>query len=173
MAVNITPLVKIVRDTITYKVYNGNNNLTPIDFDNGAVVFTCTGTQPLSTPQVINKELPGQEGGFVKVWSTPTRYNYQVDIMKTIPKGTAPSPLVPFEFECFAIINNIQSRAGELLSKHGLGVGYIETRFMVESTHSKPTNRMIGTFTILSENQVKIKSVVEKVNCVNAEPKGI
>lgn len=168
MAINITPLVKIVRQTISYKVYNGNLNLTPVDFDNGAVIFTLTGTKPVSTPQYTDRAVRGDDTTFERVWTAVNEYNYQLDIMKTMPKEADITPLVPFELEAFSIVNNLQSKAGELLKDHGLGLSYINTRFMVEFTHSKPTNRMIGTFYILSQNKVRIKTSVAKAKC--AEP---
>lgn len=168
MAINITPLVKIVRQTITYHVYNGNNNLTPVDFDHGAVIFTCTGTKPLSTPRFDYKPIRGDDKHYQKVWSVYTVYNYQMDVMKTIPKESYPVPLVPFEMESFAIINNIQAKAGELLKDHDLGISYFTTQFSVDTTFSKPTNRLLATFTIIAPNSVKVKSTVDKVVC--AEP---
>lgn len=167
MAINITPILKIVKNTISYEVYHGNLNLTPIDFDVGAVVFTCVGTKPLSTPQYITKPIRGDNKRFQKVWVMYTVYNYQMDVLKTITKTPYASPLVPFEFESFAIINNIQSKAGELLKDHDLGISYFTTRFSVETTHNKPTNRMTASFEIISPNKVKIKSTEDRVECGN------
>lgn len=165
MAINISPIKDIIKATIDYKVYSGNLGLTPVDIDKGAVVITCTGSYPTSTP-LHSRRLGKTEDTWDDLTIINHEYTYQIDIMRGINLMPYGSPLIPFEKEAYTIINKIHSEMPRLARVYNLGLTRIRCRqFMDTSNYEKPVHRLVGNFSIYSESLVKIRTPLEKVEC--------
>lgn len=158
MAINITPIRDTIKQVIDYKVYNGNHNLTPINVDFGAVVLTCTGSYPYSTPLSSRTEREEIEDQYYE-------YTYQIDIMRTVGKKGTSQSLVPFEKEAYTIINKLHSDIPRLARDYGLTLTRIRCRQFMDMSYERPTHRLVGDFSIYSHSIVKIRSELEQVEC--------
>lgn len=171
MAINITPLRDLIKKTIDYKVYNGNSNLTPIDADQGAVVITCTGSYPTSTP-ITARRLSNADGYIDHLDHLYYEFTYQIDIMKTVSPRPEAAPLVNFEKEAYTIINKIHREIPRLAKEYNLGLSRIRCRqFMDTINQKKPTHRLVGDFIIYSDSLVKTKEIQPAVECTKVEYK--
>lgn len=166
MAINLTPLKKIINEVSEYKVYNANHNLTPINFQRGAVVLWVVSSQPVSTPERERTHRTGDPYVIEKL-RTWNEYNIQLDILKTVDNEPYQSPLVPFEMEAYMIIDCIHCRAGDLHRDHGLGLSRIRTRLWMEKTHNKPMHRLVAEFTITARSEISFKSTSPLISCVD------